>query len=291
MGFDNCHPAVRFLFFSSVIAFTIWLRHPVFLAISFIGAFICSIKISGKKALIFDLVLLPVLGLFVVLFASWHHFGITVLFQREAGNPVTLEALIYSLLTGLCIGAVVIWMSCVHATISTDQIVYMFGRISPRLSLFLSVILRMVPRLKKEWRKISLARQAVGKGSRQGNPIQMLLHTTQIFSILTTWLIESFVYSSDSMKSRGYTLKGRTAYSMYRYAEEDRRLLLIVFAGILITCMGGLLDQAVFHCSPMIMSNPVTVGSIVFYGVFLLYCLFPVILQTFTEFRKSRWLT
>lgn len=285
MGFDNSHPAISFLFFSTVIAFTIWLRHPVFLIISFVAAIITSVKLSGKKALIFDLVLLPVLAVFVVLFASYHHFGMTVLAQWEAGNPITLESILYSLTIGLCAGGVIVWMSCVHAVVTTDHVVYLFGRISPKLSLFVSVLLRAVPRVKTQYRKIALAQQAIGRGSNQGNPAQRVLHFFRILSILVTWMIESFIYSSESMKSRGYTLKGRTAYSMYRFDKRDRLLVLVLFVGILFTVMGGLLDQAAYQFDPILVSTPVTGVTWVFYGVFLLYCLFPFGMQVKADFH------
>lgn len=259
-----------------MVAFTIWLRHPVFLGISFLAAFILSVKLSGRKALLFNCILLPVLLVFVLVFASFHHFGVTVLFQWEAGNPVTVESLVYSLITSVCIGAVILWMSCVHAVISTDQIVYLFGRISPKLSLFLSVLLRMVPKVKIQYRKIAVAQQAIGRGSNQGNPLERIQHFFRIFSILLTWMIESFIHSSESMKSRGYTLKGRTAYALYRFDRRDRALLLVIFAGMLITIMAGLLDQAYFRFSPILISNPVTGMSWVFYIIFFLYSIFPL---------------
>lgn len=276
MGLDSCHPAIKFLFFSSVIACTIWLRHPVFLGISFVTAFAVSIRLSGKRAMFFNCILLAVLAAFTIGFASFHHFGVTILIQREAGNPITLESLVYSLVTALCIGAVILWLSCVHVVITTDQVVYLFGRISPKLSLFLSVLLRMVPTIKRQYKKIALARQAIGRGANQGNLIQRVLHFFAILSILLTWMIESFIHSSESMKSRGYTLKGRTAYSLYRFDQRDRGLLIVLFAGLLLVIMAGLLDQAGFKYSPMLSANPVTALTGVFYGLFFIYCLFPM---------------
>lgn len=69
----------------------------------------------------------------------------------------------------MTVGAVIIFLSCFLTIFSSDKVVYVFGRISPKLSLFLSVILRTVPRVKKYAGKINVAQKGVGRGSSQGN--------------------------------------------------------------------------------------------------------------------------
>ena len=95
MGFEKCHPAVNFIFFAGVIAGTVAFQHPIFLAISFLCAFAYSIKRNGWKALVFNLVLLPLIAGFALYYSSYHHFGVTVLEQNMIGNNMTLESLVY----------------------------------------------------------------------------------------------------------------------------------------------------------------------------------------------------
>ena len=59
MGFEKCHPAVNFIYFTTVIAGMVVFQHPIFLLISFVCAFIYSIKRNGLKALVFNVILLP----------------------------------------------------------------------------------------------------------------------------------------------------------------------------------------------------------------------------------------
>ena len=66
MGFEKCHPAVNFIYFAGVIAGTIAFQHPIFLVISFLCAFLYSIKRNGWKALVFNLVLLPLIVAFAL---------------------------------------------------------------------------------------------------------------------------------------------------------------------------------------------------------------------------------
>ena len=66
MGFERCHPAVNFLFFTAVIAGTVLFQHPAFLAISFLCACAYSIRRNGKKAAAFDVCLLPLIVVFAL---------------------------------------------------------------------------------------------------------------------------------------------------------------------------------------------------------------------------------
>lgn len=44
MGFEACHPAVNFIFFAAAIYGAVSFKHPVFLAIAYVCAFVYSIK-------------------------------------------------------------------------------------------------------------------------------------------------------------------------------------------------------------------------------------------------------
>ena len=56
-----------------------------------------------------------------------------------------------------------------------------------------------------------------------------------ILSIMITWALENAIETADSMKSRGYGLPGRTAFSIYRFDSRDRTALIwFLFCGIYI---------------------------------------------------------
>ena len=145
MGFEKCHPAVNFIYFTTVIAGMVVFQHPIFLLISFVCAFIYSIKRNGLKALVFNVILLPCVAAYAFYYSSYNHFGVTVLQQNMIGNNMTLESLVYGFVLGFVIAGVLIWFSCVYSVFTTDKVVYLFGKVSPRLSLFLAITLLMVP--------------------------------------------------------------------------------------------------------------------------------------------------
>ena len=73
MGFETCHPAVNFIFFAAAIYGTVSFMHPVFLAIVYAGAFAYSVKRCGKRAVAFNLCLLPLILVFALYYSSYHH--------------------------------------------------------------------------------------------------------------------------------------------------------------------------------------------------------------------------
>ena len=290
MGFERCHPAVNLIYFAAVIVGMVCFQHPVFLAISFLCAFAYSVKRNHEKAVLFNLCLLPLAVVFALYYASFHHFGITVLRQNVIGNNMTLESLVYGTVLGFSLAGVMIWMSCVYSVFSTDKVVYLFGKVSPRLSLFLAILLRMVPRLKKEAKKINMAQRGIGRGVDQGNLWQRLCNGIRIFSMLITWMIGALGTESDSMQSRGSSLRGRTAFSIYRFDNRDRAYVIGLFLCITVTMMAVMLKATDMAYNPRILWKPITPASCLFYVGYTILCLMPLGLELWTEycFRKAR---
>ena len=287
MGFERCHPAVNLIYFTAVLIGMITFQHPVFLAISFLCAFAYSIKRNGTKALVYNLCLLPLIVGFALYYSSYTHFGMTVLKQNMIGNNMTLESLVYGVVLGVIGAGVCIWFSCVFSVFTTDKVVYLFGKVSPRLSLFLAISLRMIPRIKKEAKRINMAQQGIGRGANQGNPWQRIRNCLRIFSMLITWTIDSHTIASESMRSRGSSLRGRKAFSIYRFDNRDRAYVIGMFLFLTLTAMGVMLKQTDMVYDPKIIwteVNPV-------FGIgYTILCLMPLGLELWTEyqFRKAR---
>lgn len=290
MGFECYHPAINLIYFVAVITATFLFRQPVFLGISYCCAFAYSIKRNGWRSLVFNLALLPLLAVFTFYYSSYNHFGITILGQNFIGNNMTLESIVFGATLGLQAAAFIMWMSCVHSVFTADKVVYLFGRVSPKLSLYLAIVLRMVPRLKTQARKISVARKAIGRGSNQGNFFCRMKNGLAICSMVVTWLLESFSTIAESMRCRGYSLKGRTAFSIYRFDNRDRSFVVALFACVTLLLMGFLLHQTSITFDPRIMMSPITGLSFLFYAGQLCLCLLPMSLEIIGEqiFRHER---
>ena len=285
MGFERCHPAVNLIYFAAVLVGMITFQHPVFLVISFLCAYAYSVKRNGWKAVVFNLCLLPFVVAFALYYSSYTHFGMTVLHQNMVGNNMTLESLVYGAVLGVTGAGVCIWFSCVFSVFTTDKVVYLFGKVSPRLSLFLAILLRMIPRIKKEAKRINMAQQGIGRGANQGNLWQRIRNSLRIFSMLITWTIDSLTIASESMCSRGSSLRRRKAFSIYRFDNRDRLFVIGLFLCLTLTMMAVLLGQTDMVYDPKIIWTQVNPLFCIGYGVL---CLMPFGLELWTEYRFQK---
>ena len=117
MGFEACHPAVNFIFFASVIYGAVTFKHPVFLLIAFLCAFAYSVKRCGKRAVILNLCLLPLILAFALYYSSYHHFGVTVLKKNFINNDITLESIVYGLVIGLRFATLCMWLEAMFRVV------------------------------------------------------------------------------------------------------------------------------------------------------------------------------
>ena len=280
--FSRCHPVVNFLYFALVIAFSMCCVHPACLLISLLGAVWYVFLLRGKGGLLRQgKWLIPVTLCAAVLNPAFTHQGVTILGYLPSGNPLTLESILYGFAAAGMLAAVFLWFVCYTDVMTSDKFIYLFGRVIPALSLVLSMTLRFVPRFKTQMRVVAQAQKAMGRGENGKNVRQKVRNAVKVFSIMVTWSLESAIETADSMRSRGYGEKGRTAFSIYRLDDRDKMLLLwLGFCGVyLIT--GAIAKGLYFQYYPMLTGVTASPISISFFMVYGLMCLTPVILDVF----------
>lgn len=288
MRFDSYHPTINLIYFAAVIFFTLVFNHPVFVMIAYISAFAYSIKLNGKKQVVFNVVLIPLIFAYTAWYAYYNHFGITNLYSNFIDNKITLESLLYGLQLSITVATVLMILSCLFAIFSTDKIIYLFGRISPKFSLFISILLRTVPRVKLQAKRINTSQKGIGRGLHQRRFPLFIIDFFRLVSITITWTLENFVESAASMKSRGYSLRGRTAFSIYRFDNRDRSFVVSIFLFMTIVAMGYAFNQTNIYYDPEIIMNKITPLSGVFYIAYAVLFLLPMILQIVGEYRFKR---
>ena len=287
MKFDSYHPAINFIFFTSVIAFSFMFTQPVFLMAGYICAFIYSSYLGRAKALIVNILAFVFIIIYAFYYSSYNHFGITNLAFNFIGNAVTLESVYAGFVKGIHIATAVMWFYCMVKIVSSDKIIYLLGRIWPRLSLFVSILLRFVPQIVVRFSRVNKAQTSIGRGVGQGNIFAKIRNAVRVTSIVITWTLENFVDSGLSMKSRGFTLKGRSAYSLYRFDNRDRSVVITMFFCLTVIAMAIMLDQTKMLINPQIILYPITALSWLFYGVYIFYCLLPMLLEIYANLKSD----
>ncbi|MCM1288623.1 MAG: energy-coupling factor transporter transmembrane protein EcfT [Clostridium sp.] len=276
MKFENYHPGINFIYFLFSMTFILCFNHPVYVVIAFLSSFAYSIKLNGKRELVFNFILV----LFVVLYCLWYsyynHFGITNIRKNFIGNNITAEALFYGLVRGMTIAAFIMNFICLLAVFSTDKVIYLAGRLFPRLSLFISIFLRSFSRIRERNAAVAMSRKGIGMGKGQGTIIGGIRNRLRILSIVITWTLEDYMESSMSMKCRGYTLKHRTSFSIYRFDNRDRSLVIMLFIGITLTLMAVMLNQTTILYDPEIIMYKPKGWSYLFYLSYACFLLLPM---------------
>lgn len=261
-GFKGYHPLVNVLFFISIIAFGMLLRHPVYLVISFISSTAYYLKLSGKdgRKTVFRF-LLPMLLFVVIINSFFNHYGVTALFILPSGNNFTFEALVMGIVSGITVVSVIQWFFCCNEVVTEDKFMHIFGRILPKGALVVSMILRFVPLYRRRYKEISQARKCMGLNGTDSFICKMK-NTFKNIGILVSWSFENAIETADSMKARGYGLKGRTYYSRFQWHTGDTLalILLVLFDALII--FGLISNSAYCIYNPYVIINqPSEIGT------------------------------
>ena len=239
-AFSEFHPAVNLAFFVAALGMTMFIQQPVYLLISLISGCAYLLYLQGRKGMLRQVgYLVPVLLSMAVMNPIFNHEGVTVLWYLPNDNPITLEAICFGLASAVMMGASIVWFNCCNTVFTSDKIIYLFGRIIPAMSLLISMTLRFVPRFKNYLQSVLRVQRAMHEPE---NTKEQLQQAMAAFSSTVSWAMEQSIVSADSMKSRGYGIQGRTAFSIYYFEKRDGITLLVLALlclGAVIPCLTG----------------------------------------------------
>ena len=222
--FADSNPIAAALYFLAVTGIVMFSANPIISAISLIGAVVLFIMNNGRKGLsahLFSAMLFAVMALVNPLVS---HNGATVLFVLN-NTPVTLEALIYGICSSAMVVAVLYWFRSFSQIMTSDKLLYLFGALSPKTALVLSMALRYVPLFGRQIKKIHASQKALGL-YKDDNIADSFKGGMRIFSIMITWALENGIVTADSMTARGYGIGKRSSFSIFRFRSEDVFLIL-----------------------------------------------------------------
>lgn len=282
--FQTYHPIVNFTYFVLVIVFSMFFMHPVCLATALLCSFVYSVVLKGKRAVRFNLLyMLPLLVVSALMNPAFNHEGITVLTYLPSGNPLTMESILYGVAAASMIVTVIGWFSCYNEVMTSDKFIYLFGRIIPSLSLILSMALRFVPKFKAQLKVIADAQRCIGRDASNGSVIRRAKHGLTILSVLVTWALENAIETADSMKSRGYGLPGRTAFSIFTFDKRDRKALFWIAGLGIYILIGSITGGMQFRYFPSMKGTDVSAYSVSIFAAYFILCMIPVIIEVWEE--------
>ena len=277
-SFETFHPLVIFAFFAAAIGQSMFFVHPVYLVITIFLAM--SLNIALRRGQFFKdwKLYVPLFFLMAIINPLISHNGKLVLFYVNY-NAITVEAIVYGLSIATMIVAIILWFSCYNETMTTDKFIYLFGKISPVLSLTLSISLGLVPRFQQQLLKISNAQKVIGMDYRSGAFLHRIKCTLRIISILITWALDNAIDTADSMKARGYGIGKRTSFSLFVFERRDGIVLFFIIFLFVVNVWASIRGITTFYFYPTFSTIQLDLISFLFYSSYFLLLAIPIIIE------------
>lgn len=272
-GFEDFNPIAVVIWFLCAAGVAMFSMNPIILTASFSGAvlFLLVKNRNSKPGFHFFTVILFIA--LTIMNPLFNHNGGTVLFIMN-DLPVTLEALIYGAFASLMIVSVIYHFRNFSDIMTEDKLLYIFGGLSPGLSLTLSMALRYIPLMTRQIKKTENSQKALGL-YKEDNIIDKIRGRLSIFGIIVTWSLENGIITADSMTARGYGTGKRSRYSLFRRRKED--ILLVILTAVLFALTVFGLQDTSCEYYPFFKLSELTLKSLtayISYGILLLIPIF-----------------
>lgn len=288
MRLSSYHPLVNVLFFGGVIVMAVAFTHPLFVCCGMVCALIYMLKLRGWRGLRYVAGAVAVGVCWAAGFTVTMHFGTTRLSGTIAGNPITLEALVCGVVQGVQLTTLLMWLNCLTAVFTADKVGYLLGRVVPRLSMAFALVLRAAPVINERRRTVARAVAGVGGNAGRGRLMARFRLAGRRAGAVWSWALDRSFAVQASLSSRGAQLKGRTAFSLYRFDMRDRSLVIMLVLLATLTGVGAALDQATMAFAPELVVQPVSPATLGFLVAYAAFCLLPLGLQALGEWCFSR---
>lgn len=265
-GFTGYHPAVQFIYYVLVVCFAMISMHPVILLASLVGAFLFFCALRGVRELVSELIFCFLIFLVMAMLNPFFsHNGETILFFVN-DNAVTLESMIYGGIMSLMLVGILIWSRCYSQILTTDKWLYLFGKITPKMGLILSMAFRYIPLFQNQMKKINQSQKSMGLYAADNIP-DKIGGGIRVFDSLISWSMENSIDTADAMKARGYGLPGRSNFSIFRFTSRDYVLLCIILVFSLILFIGFGRGVFEYYYYPLVAKMDLGIMSVFYYTI------------------------
>jgi len=277
-SFANYHPFVLFAYYLAVISISMFLLHPIILGLSLLGSLVFFALLTSMKKILWAI------GFYVLVFLLiavtnpiFVHKGETILFFLN-DNPVTLEAIIYGFVIATMLVAVIFWSKSYSHLMTSDKFIYLFGKIIPKLSLVISMALRFIPMFKEQIKKVNQTQKTLGLYT-SNSLTDRVLSAIRTFNSILTWSFENSINQADSMKARGYGLKGRTNFSLFKWFLGDVVTLSVIIASFGLVIYFNVKQLYVFDYYPVVSSIQLSINHLLQFVIVFILMILPTLIE------------
>ena len=277
-AFASYHPVVLLVYFVSVISIAVATPNPAIRLLALGGGFCFCSLLERPKEIPRNLAFyIPLFFLVAMVTPLFFHNGMTPLFFLN-GKAVTLEAVFSGCNTAALLVAVLYWFQCYSSIMTSDKVLFLCGILVPKLSLLLSSGLGFVPLFQERFRKIHQAQKAMGLYASRSY-VDRIRGLLRVGSSTVAWALEHVVDIGDSMRAKGYGLKGRSSFFPFRFTWRDGCYLFIIEIFFTAALIGVVMDTIHFSFYPRISVFPQTLLARGVYTAFGILCFLPFVLE------------
>lgn len=275
--FSRFHPLVNLIFYLVVLGLTMFQMQLGLVLISIFSALVYFFCLKGQKGIKYLIMVGIIFLISSFINPLFSHKGGTLLFYLFTGNPVTLESILYGIVSSAIISGMLLWFSTFYQIMGVERMLGAVGRFMPHVALLISMILRFIPQYTKHQKEVSLVNREEDEKF-----IGKIKRGSRVFSITTTWALENSIYTADSMRARGFGVRKRTNYSNYKIEKRDIGVIIwiVILAGIVFWSLNKNIIFTYYY--PYVVYR----GNVCIYIFYTLLCLTPV----FINIREGlRW--
>lgn len=210
------HPCVIFLYFIGVFCFGFLYTNPVFQISLFCAVLGLNLYYNGLTKTLNTLKLCLLIGIFVlVINPLTNHRGTHILFYL-LDNPITLEAVVYSVLSMLTISTLIITFAAFNTLINSERFLFLFSKVIPKTAFITGMSLRFSDLFRKRGQEIVEVQNTRGMSLQTGRITNRVQNAGKMLEGLVSWSLEDGMEVAQVLKAKNYSVRKRSTYTLYK---------------------------------------------------------------------------
>ena len=237
MKITRIHPAIFIVYFMILIVFAFLFNNPYYI-LTFGIMILALIALQGSVSEIKSTarVFLPLVLFITLLNMLFSHVGNTHIYIYGT-YYITLEAIIYGIIMAITFFLVTLTFLAYNTYVSYQDMLYVFSKKYPNISMIIVMSLRFVPLIQKRSKELHELSKLKNNNEKlsYGEKISQLIHN---LGLVVSWSLEEAMQTASSMKARGYNITKRTSYLEYKINKIDVVLAIVILATAIISIVG-----------------------------------------------------
>lgn len=277
-GFVKLYPSILAFYFLSIIIITMFTSSPIIIGISLLASVCLYFSLFGfielaKKLKSFSFIIL-LCTIFNPLFSK---NGQTVLLEFSI-IKITLQSLLFGLNFGVMLVCSMLWFLCLSETMTSEKIIYLLGKRTPKTALTISLALKLVPDFLKKFHSTASSQKALGL-YKQDNFKERIRSARDVFLSVCADVLESSAQTSDSIRARGFGICKFEFYSGYKFYKRD---FFVLFSAVFLLTgfiLFSFLGNIKFYFYPDFSKLHTDIYSVFCYLSFTIFAFLPIIIK------------